>query len=283
MKLGQVRYFLAVCLHFIGTSLSDNINFVLGFMSSSYGVPPGFNLFTYNNLGAALPLALSDAKNISMFSAFFNNYSITYVMQPTGCSSKVSLAGLVTLQQQWQIAGVIGPDCSPALLSAGLLASAWNIPLVSFSSQALEVSDKSVYNTVVRSNPSYGLFANPILNLCFRYNWTTVGILVTDPLGIASTTLQALTTKLTFYNITFSQESFGMTSYAMANRALQRLSNMSRGRFLCNHNIICGYSLIHVIHKAYVTRAKNVRKFLSKFLQLCIDVILLVDARANCM
>ena len=233
MKAGQARYFLVYCLSFMGTSLgSYNVSVVvLGFMASSYNMPTEYNFFKYSYLGAALPLALSDSKNSSMLSSVFNKYDITYVMQPSECNQKISLTGLVALQQQWRVAGVIGPDCSSALMSAGLLASAWNIPLIGFVSQSTELSDKSIYNTVIRSNPSYGLFSNPLRGLCSRYNWTTVGLLTADPLGIFSFILQALSPQLKAHNITNHQESFSNTSYTMLKVALQRLSNMSRGMF----------------------------------------------------
>ena len=227
----KVYFNLAIHVHLLECHLISGENLVLGFMGSTSEMPSYYNIFKYKYMGAAMPLALSDAKNSSDLSSFFDKYNITYVIQPSQCSPKISLTGLVTLQQQWQAAGVIGPDCSSAFVSAGLLASAWNIPLIGYVAQSVELSNKSVYNTAVRSNPSNGMFSNMVINLCSRYNWTTVGLMSETTAGALSYMRDALVSSLPNWNITVShEERVSQPPYSTIVGALRNLSTTSRGK-----------------------------------------------------
>ena len=46
--------------------------------------------------------------------------------------------------------GIIGPTCSTVCLNIGLVAAAWNIPMVSPTCQVETLSDKDIYPTFTR-------------------------------------------------------------------------------------------------------------------------------------
>lgn len=145
------------------------------------------------------------------------------------------MATLVTLKMTYNVVAVIGPSCSAPCQSAGLLAAQWNIPLVGYVAQALELSDKSTYNTFVRSNPSISIFSRPMLTLLQRYNWTTVGLLIENPIGTMDYVLTEIKTLLPMHNITINATAYIDSSYNVPQfaNALQLLSKSCRGYFYC--------------------------------------------------
>ena len=142
-----------------------------------------------------------------------------------------TFAALVTLQTMYRVAGVIGPDCSAPCQSAGLLASQWNIPLVGYVAQTLALSDKTVYNTFVRSNPFFGLVSRPMVMLMKRYNWTTVGVIIDQSfLQIVTSVVSGVNDWLPRNNITICTTKYvDPLAYKTMLSALQDLSKCSRG------------------------------------------------------
>ena len=208
-----------------GLVFADSIT--VGFMATER-TNPGFDMFSYKYLGASVPMALQDHQANPILPA---NYSLDYVIQPSECDQKRALTALVTLQTIYRVAGVIGPDCSAPCQSAGLLASQWNIPLVGYVAQTLALSDKTVYNTFVRSNPSIGLMSNPMVVLIKRYNWTTVGVIIDQSF------LQSLVYVISGVNDWFPRNNITICTtkyvdplaYKTMLSALQDLSKCSRG------------------------------------------------------
>jgi hypothetical protein len=75
-------------------------------------------------------------------------------------------------------AAVLIMDCSPAVISAGVLASAWNVPVVAFGAATPTLSDKATYNTVVRTFHPFSIVGDGIANILQFYKWSTVGVLM---------------------------------------------------------------------------------------------------------
>ena len=217
-----------VSLHFQSNRdlvFADSI--IVGFMATEKS-SPGYTTFSYKYLGASVPMALQDHQANPILPA---NYSLDYVIQPSECDQKRALAALVTLQTMYRVAGVIGPDCSAPCQSAGLLASQWNIPLVGYVAQTLALSDKTVYNTFVRSNPFFGLVSRPMVMLMKRYNWTTVGVIIDQSfLQIVTSVVSGVNDWLPRNNITICTTKYvDPLAYKTMLSALQDLSKCSRG------------------------------------------------------
>lgn len=208
---------------------------VLGFMGIDGGTTTE-RLLRYQYMGAALPLAIADAQAAGIFFNASRNDTVTYIMQPSQCDQKVALVGLVTLMQQanvsgHRLSGIIGPECSTAVLSAGLLASAWALPMVGYSAQSESLSSKATYDTFVRVNTPFSMFAQPIGSLLVRYNWTNVGLVTSSTLGPLSYVRQGVLGVLAEMNVSYTEAYIKPSPfyYSSSVTALKTLSEKSRG------------------------------------------------------
>lgn len=80
--------------------------------------------------------------------------------------------------------GVPSVFFSSATISAGLLASFWDMPMFSPASTDPELSDKSKYSTLVRTSPAFSKMGAAILEIFTHFNWTTTLIISQRPEGI---------------------------------------------------------------------------------------------------
>ena len=226
----SLSFALIISIHFIlrnKVALADTIT--IGFMATEK-TDLGYTVFSYKHLGASLPIALQDHQANPILPA---NYSLDYVIQPSECDQKRALTALVTLQTKYRVAGVIGPDCSAPCQSTGLLASQWNIPLIGYVAQSLILSDKTVYNTFVRCNPFYGLVSRPMVSLMRRYNWTTVGVILEQPLETLSYVEAGVNDWFPRNNITIDAVGYvDATDFKTVTAALRELSVCCRGTFV---------------------------------------------------
>ena len=219
-------FFLISATNFLQQMVKAGDNVVIGFMGCNSSASFFYNLFKYERLGAAVPLAIADAvtKNV-----LISNYTISYVMQPSQCDQKIALDSLVKLRSTYQIAGVIGPDCSPPTLSSGLLASQWNIPMVGYATQSPDIADKRIYNTIVRSNPTYSYFSVPLKSLLIRYKWTNVGLMTEEPIASQHYLKPAFINLFTSYNMTVNVTGVDHYNPQTVINAVKLLSRACRG------------------------------------------------------
>ena len=97
--------------------------------------------------------------------------------------SQIGLAGFVKAIRDRGASAVL-VDCSPPALTAGLLASAWNVPMVGFQTTSPDLSNHTKYSTFVRVFPPFSMVMLPLRALFNYYNWTTCSMIkeiVTDP------------------------------------------------------------------------------------------------------
>ncbi len=125
-------------------------------------------------LGSAMTIAVD---NINNNPYILPNHTLRFVVGYDQCSSKIGLDAFVTLVQEHQIQGVIGPACSRAAIVVGLLASQWNMPVVSYSTSDIALSDKKVYDTFIRSRPPTSQMGSAIQGIARQFDWKTIGIL----------------------------------------------------------------------------------------------------------
>ena len=93
MTLKLCIQLLTLLLYFTKASLQNTSitkqSIVIALMGSTNPLPGNF--FGYRYLAAAVPLAIRDANRIP---DLLLNYNLSYVLQPSECSSKVSSVGL---------------------------------------------------------------------------------------------------------------------------------------------------------------------------------------------
>ena len=71
----------------------------------------------------------------------------------------------------------LGPGCDTVCLPAGLLASRWGIPMISYGCVSQQLSDKVKYSTFARTHASYADIGPIIGALMTRYNWERICII----------------------------------------------------------------------------------------------------------
>ncbi|XP_033630928.1 guanylate cyclase 32E-like [Asterias rubens] len=86
------------------------------------------------------------------------------------------LGSIRLLTNQWAegVVAFFGPDqtCS----TEARIATAWNLPMISYMCNAKEVSNKDKYGTFARTFPTFKQYAKSVLTLLQHFNWHVVSI-----------------------------------------------------------------------------------------------------------
>ena len=104
----------------------------LGRSSTSWGPRTSFN-----NSGSGLLIALD---RVNADQDLLPNDTLEVISADDECDEKTALELLVNLTQQHGVKVIIGPTCAESCVSLGLLASRWNVPVISYFCANGEVS-----------------------------------------------------------------------------------------------------------------------------------------------
>ncbi|XP_002733692.2 atrial natriuretic peptide receptor 1-like [Saccoglossus kowalevskii] len=105
------------------------------------------------------------------------NRTLQFVWKDTGCTEKQGLTEAVNLWSTTQPHALIGGGCDEMCEPVGLLASSWNIPMVSWGCTSSYLSDKFEYETFARTVGPYTKTGRMFVEIMKYYNWTRVAIL----------------------------------------------------------------------------------------------------------
>ena len=163
---------LLTCL-FIDSVVSKNIH--LGVMVPTSR--PGFN-----ELGRALALVVEPAiQDVYDFNRLSREWNITYTVKDSGCHKLWAVGKTYELRNADVF---IGPACSDECLSAGLSASYWNKPMISYSCSSVELRHRFFYPTFARTQPFSRTYAEETPKFLYKamdfYNWTRAAIISTE-------------------------------------------------------------------------------------------------------
>ena len=113
-------------------------------------------------------------------------FNLTYTIHNSACDS-VKAVGIAAELMQSSAASVdayVGPGCSIACLSAGLLAQYWNKPIISFSCSSSGLEDRNKYSTFARTQPFSRTYSQStpsiLLQIMRRFRWKRAAILAKD-------------------------------------------------------------------------------------------------------
>ena len=167
-----VYTFLIVLL--MERSFCENLH--VGIIATNVTSGARFSFFSYGHLGAAVPMAYETAKtNFSLL----DNCSIEFTYAASQCNEKMALDVFIKLKQDYNVDAVIGPQCSKECVPVGLLASQWNIPMVSHSCSTHELSDSDRFTTFARTTGS-GSVGAAVGATLRHFNWTIVAMIKRD-------------------------------------------------------------------------------------------------------
>ena len=141
-------------------------NYTLGFMSfkklRSQWSPP----FHAGYYGSAIAIAIKKVnKNRSM------DLVLNYKYLDTQCSAKLALGLLVQSYRDWNLTGFVGPYCSSVAEPVGLLASHWNLGMVSYATFKETLSNKAVYDTFSRTSSLINVIGQVIGQIIADLEW----------------------------------------------------------------------------------------------------------------
>lgn len=134
--------------------------------------------FQLDILGAALPIAIGEvnAENSSLL----QNHNLSFSVADSSCKASTAVAALVTLVQTQQVDAIIGPSCSVSCIALSHLATAWNIPVISFGCGAEELADKALFPTFVRAKPMVSAIMEVHLKLLQINNWRSIALVSSE-------------------------------------------------------------------------------------------------------
>ena len=168
----------------------------MGTNFTHFGMSKVFN-FAY--LGAAVPLAFDSA--ISNYSLLNSSVNFVFVYTVSQCNEKLALEVFIKLKQEHNVGVVIGPQCSVECLATALLASQWNIPMISHACSSLELSDSSRFNTFLRTTSSSSI-GGAVATTVQNFNWTVVALVqAASTPGYLVYDARSIKTACTNYNI----------------------------------------------------------------------------------
>ncbi|KAL9987194.1 hypothetical protein ACROYT_G001458 [Oculina patagonica] len=222
-----IRIFLTFL--FIHFTVSESIHLGVLLPTSR----PGFA-----ELGRALELAVEPAiQDVYNHSRLSREWNITYTVKDSACHKTIAVGKTYELQN----ADVyIGPACSDSCLSAALLASYWNKPMISYSCSSVELSERFFFPTFARTQPFSRTYLHEtpdiLLQAMIFYNWSRAAIISTEdhvwsPIAISMTEIFQRN------NITVPLTGFYVSSSSFSHKAyLRQVKDEARVIFLLAFN-----------------------------------------------
>lgn len=175
MEIRYLRLRTFYAFLFIHFAVSENIHLGVMLPTSRSG---------FSELGRALELAIAPAiQHVYNHSRLSRQWNITYTVKDSACHKTTAVGKTYELHSADVF---IGPACSDSCLSAGLLASYWNKPMISYSCSSVELSKRFFYSTFARTQPFSRTYLDETPDILLQsmrvYNWTRAAIISTEDL-----------------------------------------------------------------------------------------------------
>ena len=138
---------------------------------------PGFS-----ELGRNLQLAVNPAiQDVYNHNTLKRDWNITYTIKDSGCHKTLAVGRTYELHNADVF---IGPACSDSCLSAALLASYWNKPMISYSCSSVELSNRGNFPTFARTQPFSRTYSEESPDILYHamlfYKWKRAAIISTE-------------------------------------------------------------------------------------------------------
>ncbi|XP_071130761.1 guanylate cyclase 32E-like [Mytilus edulis] len=159
-------YFLVMCYGFVTFTFGSNV-IRLGYLTGSeqlgkYYQRPG------QSISGALTFALDE---INSDSTLLPNTDLVFTSAETYGSEKESIRQTVELLKH-NISVYIGPQ--ETCIHEGRIASAFNLPMVSYYCSESDVSNKIQYPTFVRTKPTDSQISQSVVSILKTFNWKKI-------------------------------------------------------------------------------------------------------------
>ncbi|XP_077864432.1 atrial natriuretic peptide receptor 1-like [Saccoglossus kowalevskii] len=165
----RVMILIVAAFLLVSNSLCQNHNITVGVLLPWTGF---WNVG--KNIGGAVSVAVD---YINSNQNILPNKTLQFVWKDTGCHAKQGLKEAVNLWSTTQPHAFIGGGCDEVCEPVGLLASSWNIPMVSWGCTSSSLSRKFEYDTFSRTVGPYTKTGPMFVGIMKYYNWARVAIL----------------------------------------------------------------------------------------------------------
>lgn len=156
--------------------------YLVGSETVHIGVLLPISMPGYSELGRALQLVVQPAiQDVFKQNTLTREWNITYTVEDSACHKTIAVGKTYELQNA---DAFIGPACSDSCLSAALLASYWNKPMISYSCSSVELSKRGNFPTFARTQPFSRTFTQETPDLLYRamlfYKWKRAAFISTE-------------------------------------------------------------------------------------------------------
>ena len=176
-------------------------NLHVGIMGTNYSNNDRFMLFEYIYIGAAVPLAFDTAK---FKLALLKNYTVDFTYSVSQCNERRALDVFIKLKQDHNVDVVLGPQCSSECVPTALLASQWNIPMISHTCSTKTLSDSMRFNTFMRTTGSNSI-GDAVAAALRNFNWAVVALIQPSYAGYRIHDANSIKTACASTNISISK------------------------------------------------------------------------------
>ncbi|MEQ2266558.1 hypothetical protein XENORESO_010111 [Xenotaenia resolanae] len=130
--------------------------------------------FSAQRLGSAIQIAV---EKVNKNRSFLGNYSLDIVYKDTNCNPKVSLGGFIQQVLRENVTALFGPACPEEAEVTGLIASAWNIPMIGFVGQSSKLEDSEMYDSYIKIMPPLKGSSEVLVKTLEFFGWRHVAMI----------------------------------------------------------------------------------------------------------
>ncbi|XP_070572314.1 atrial natriuretic peptide receptor 1-like [Ptychodera flava] len=173
-------------------------------------------------------------ETINTNSSLLPGITLEVVWRDTQCDSKVAMVAAFQLLQEENVSAYIGPPCAQPASTVAMMASIFNLPVVSWHANNEALRDKTVYTTLARTYAPASKFTQAFLSMFLFYEWNIVGAIAVSQ-NECVYGLDELSEVLSLNNITLSRTvllSRSPSQYEI-NDALRVMQNYARIILFC--------------------------------------------------
>lgn len=107
------------------------------------------------------------------------DYNVSFIWGDSKCEEKATLEVIVDMytKEKVPVNALIGPACSDGCKVGAMLASHWNIPMVSYGCAASFLSELTTYPNFARTVGVYSKSGKVIVNLMQQFHWKKIAII----------------------------------------------------------------------------------------------------------
>ena len=191
--MNGLLYFIVVisCLKLAKTAVipgeARNNTLTLGFI-----LPWHQNVFIGQAVGSAMILGVEEVYRRGILPG----YDIQWVWRDSYCEPRRGMRMAVDIVNSVEdLDGIIGCVCSVVSQPVALLAASWGIPMVSWASTSISLSDKTTYPTFSRTDGTWATIGSALREQAKLFNWDRFGI-ISSPADIMKLTANAIAKEL---------------------------------------------------------------------------------------